>query len=138
MMVPMAVVGTYRLDLRIESGNRPQPRSRRDPQASMTLARDTATTRSPGPSAQQFAATITVPGYSRPSRRGRPGQSASWWPVSGDSIVVQFTQGQGSRGEVQLRGVLRGSTMSGEVWYVSERTGSTFQLGTFTAAKAGR
>lgn len=137
-MVPMAAVGTYRLAMRIESGNRPQPRNRRDPQASMALSTDTAASRAPGSPTQQFAATITMPGYSRPSRRGRPGQSASWWPIPGDSIVVQFTQGQGSRGEVQLRGTLRGNALSGEIWYVSEQTGSTFQLGTFTGTKSGR
>ncbi len=101
----------------------------------MTLAADTATARTMGAPPRQYAATVMVPGYTRPIRRGRA-QSAAWWPIAGDSIVVQFTQGQQSRGEVQLRGALHVGAISGEVWYVSNETGSSFQLGTFQGTKS--
>ncbi len=135
MMVPAAAIGTWRLQVDIQSGNRPPQRTRRDPQASMTLTSLHADAMFAGGPSSQYGATITVPGYSRPARRGRAGQAASWWPIAGDSIVVQFTQGQQSRGDIQLRGALHGTSLRGEVWYSAGETGSVFQLGVFSGTK---
>jgi hypothetical protein len=137
VLAPAAAAGAYQMRVEIQSGNRPQRRSRSDVQPSMTLLRTAATARTTGGPATQYGATITIPGYTRPVRRGRA-QAAAWWPVAGDSVVVQFVQGQQSRGEVQLRGALRGAELQGEIWYVSNETGNTFQLGTFSATKSGR
>src|SRR5689334_10649540 len=135
IIAPTTLTGSWSLNVTIQSGNRPPQRNRRDPQAGMTLTTQRAELAMQGGPPQQYAATITIPGYSRPARRGRAGQSASWWLVPGDSLVVQFTQGQQSRGEIQLRGGLQGSSMRGEVWYVAQASGSTFQLGTFSGTK---
>ncbi len=83
---------------------------------------------------ERYQATITIPGYTRPARRGRA-QSAGWWPVGGDSVVVQFEQGAQSRGDMQLRGKLNGNSLAGDVWYVATESGNVFQLGTFTATR---
>lgn len=83
-------------------------------------------------SSVQFGAVIQLPGYTR-APRGRTAQSAVWFPVPGDSIVVQFTSAQGA--QVQLRGALRGRTLSGDVWYLSD-SGAGFQLGTFNATRS--
>lgn len=81
----------------------------------------------------QFSANIAIAGYTR-APRGRTGQVAAWWPVPGDSIVIQFPSARGN-GSVQLRGARRGPALSGEIWFISEATGATFQLGTFAASK---
>jgi hypothetical protein len=133
-MAPSAAAGAYSLRVEIQSGNRPQPRNPRAPQPVMTLARTAARTRTTAGPATQYGATIFIPGYTRPVRRGNA-QPAAWWPVGGDSLVIQFTQGQQSRGEIQLRGAVHGPRVAGEVWYVSNETGSTFQLGTFTGSR---
>jgi hypothetical protein len=135
VIAPTTLTGTWSLNVAIQSGNRPPQRTRRDPQASMTLTTRRAATAMQGGPAQQYEATITLPGYSRPARRGRAGQAAAWWLIPGDSMVVQFTQGQQSRGEVQLRAALQGTAMRGEVWYVALASGSNFQLGTFSGTK---
>ena len=137
MLTATTVAGLYALNVEIQSGNRPQPRTRNAPRASMTLLRTATRAIAPGGPNSQFGATITIPGYTRPARRGQA-QGASWWPIGGDSLVVQFTQGNQSRGEVQLRGRLQGAAMRGEVWYVSNETGNTFQLGNFSGTKSGR
>ena len=129
---PTAASGVYRLAPLIESGNRPQSTSGRTPPANMTLSSESAAVPAAGASSAQYNAIISLPGYTR-APRGRNGQSAAWWPAAGDSVVVQFSQG--TRGEIQLRGALRGTTIRGEIWYVSGDSGSTFQLGTFTATK---
>ena len=134
LVAPAAVAGAYQLRVEIQSGNRPQPRNPRAVQPSMTLLRTVASANQMGGPTQQFNATITIPGYTRPPRRGTA-QAATWWQLGGDSVVVQFTQGEQSRGEMQLRGALRGSAIRGEIWYLSNETGSTFQLGTFSGTK---
>lgn len=131
-----AAIGSYALRVEIESGNRPpQARGRRTgQQGSVALTADTARVIQAGGPTKQYHAAITLPGYSRPSRRGQAGQFASWWRAEGDSVVVMFSHG--GRGQVQLRGALQGTTLRGDIWYVSEGTGSTYQLGTFTGTKA--
>lgn len=131
---PAAVSGVYRLAPVIESRSRPpQQSSGRTPPANMQLSSESAAVPAAGaPSGAQYNATISLPGYTR-APRGRTGQSAAWWPSPGDSVVVQFSQG--TRGEIQLRGAVTGTTIRGEIWYVSGESGSTFQLGTFTATK---
>lgn len=81
----------------------------------------------------QFSANIAIAGYTR-APRGRTGQIAAWWPIPGDSIVIQFPSARGN-GSVQLRGARRGQSLNGEIWYWSEATGASFQLGTFAARK---
>lgn len=133
---PNSVSGAYRLRIEIQSGNRP-PAQQRNPRraapATMVLESQAAAVPVAGaPSGAQFNATVQVPGYTR-APRGRTGQAAAWWPLGADSVVVQFSQG--ARGEIQLRGSLRGSALSGEIWYLSAETGSSFQLGTFSGTK---
>jgi hypothetical protein len=81
----------------------------------------------------QFSANIAIVGYTR-APRGRTGQVAAWWPIPGDSIVIQFQSARGNA-SIQLRGVRSGPTLTGDVWYLSEATGASFQLGTFTASR---
>jgi hypothetical protein len=135
MITPSSAAGAYRIRPEIQTGNKPpQQRSGSQPQASMTLSSEPAAVPVMGaPSGMQFNATISLPGYSH-AARGRSGQSAAWWPIGGDSMVVQFSQGSG--GDVQLRGALKSGGVSGDIWYVSSSSGSTFQLGTFTASKS--
>jgi hypothetical protein len=85
-----------------------------------------------GAPASTFGATVAIPGYTT-SPRGRAGQLAAWWPIPGDSVVIQFESRR--QAQVQLRGQLAGTTLRGEIWYVSLETGSSFQLGTFVATK---
>jgi hypothetical protein len=98
----------------------------------MTLGMDGSLAPSAEASGPQHLATITMPGYTRAPHRGRGGQAASWWPVAGDSVVVEFSQGPRSR--IQLRGQLQGTSLHGDIWFVSS-DGSSFQLGTFSGAK---
>lgn len=81
----------------------------------------------------QFAATITIAGYTR-APRGRTGQAAAWWPIPGDSLVIQFPAARGNA-SIQLRGARQGQALSGDIWYIPTATGTTFQLGTFTARR---
>jgi len=81
----------------------------------------------------QFTATITLAGYTR-APRGRSGQVAAWWPIPGDSLVIQFPSARGNA-SIQLRGARQGQSLSGDIWYISTGTGTIFQLGTFTARK---
>jgi hypothetical protein len=85
------------------------------------------------PAGPQYGARIAMPGYSARAPRGQTGQAANWWPVLGDSVVVQFSQG--TRSQIQLRGRLQGNAIRGEIWFLSLESGSTFQLGTFSATK---
>ncbi|MBI1723313.1 MAG: hypothetical protein HYR48_05335 [Gemmatimonadetes bacterium] len=85
------------------------------------------------PSASQFAATIAMAGYTR-APRGRVGQAAAWWPIPGDSLVIQFQSARGNA-VIQLRGARQGPALRGDIWYISEPTGTSFQLGTFTATR---
>jgi hypothetical protein len=87
-------------------------------------------------SSTQLAATVNIPGYTR-APRGRTGQAAAWWPLPGDSVIVHFQPPQPG-GVMDLRGALKGDTLSGEIWYTSLETGTAFQMGTFTAVKRRR
>ncbi len=139
-MAASSVSGTYRMQVEMQSGNKPEPRNPRAVQPTMSLSSTPATARADGAPAEQFAATITLPGYTHPPRRsrsarGRPaptGQDAAWWPIGQDSIVLQFSQGP--RSQIQLRGAAHGAELRGDVWFVSTE-GASFQLGSFTATK---
>jgi hypothetical protein len=142
-VAPNAAAGTYDLTTTLA---RPQPappprgrtRPAPRPAASLQLAyRPLAAPDATAPSGTQLAATVNLPGYTR-APRGRPGQAASWWPLPGDSVIVHFQPPQRQSGAIDLRGVLRGDTLSGEIWYTSLETGNVFQMGTFTAIKRRR
>ncbi len=87
-------------------------------------------------SSTQLSAIVTIPGYTR-APAGRTGQSAAWWPLPGDSVVVHFQSPRGD-GAMELRGVLAGDSLSGDVWFSSASSGSTYQLGTFVGVKRKR
>jgi len=145
-MAPARAAGTYTLQATIQGRTIPAPapapaapRRRGQATAPAPAASLQLTVRPPAaldpaaPSVKQFAATVALPGYTI-SPRGRLAQAASWWPVGGDSLVVFFTQPQRAAA-ISLRGVLRGDSLSGDVWYTSTSSGSEFQLGTFTAVR---
>lgn len=88
-----------------------------------------------GAPASTFSATVAIPGYSS-APPGRAGQIAAWWPIPGDSVVIQFESRR--QAQVQLRGQLAGNALRGEIWYVSVETGESFQLGTFFAMRQRR
>jgi len=141
VVAPHAATGTYDLATTIPSrqpaqASRPRGRSRPPAAATPTLElayRPVAAPDATAASSTQLAATINLPGYTR-APRGRTGQAAVWWPLPGDSVIVHFQPPQGT-GLVDLRGALRGDTLSGDVWYSSLGTGASFQMGTFTAVK---
>ena len=147
-MAPARAAGTYVLQATIQGRTIPAPapppaaprRGRaaaapaQAPAASLQLtARLPAALDPSAPSITQLAATVALPGYTV-SPRGRLAQAASWWPVGGDSLVVFFTQPQRAAA-ISLRGVLRGDSLRGDVWYTSTSSGAEFQLGTFTAVR---
>lgn len=144
-MAPAQAAGTYVLQAVIQGRTIPAPapatpqargrtRAAAAPAASLQLvARAPAALEPAAPSTRQFVATVALPGYTM-SPRGRLAQAATWWPTGGDSLVVFFTQPQRAAA-ISLRGVLRGDTLSGDVWYTSTSSGAEFQLGTFTAAR---
>ncbi len=84
-------------------------------------------------SGTQLAAVINLPGYTQ-APRGRSGQAAIWWPLPGDSVVVHFAPPR-AKGIMALRGALKGDTLSGDIWFTSTQSGSSYQVGTFTAVK---
>jgi len=149
LMAPARAAGTYVLQATIQGRTIPAPappaaaerrRGRaaaapaQAPAASLQLtARLPAALDPTAPSITQLAATVALPGYTV-SARGRLAQAATWWPVSGDSLVVFFTQPRRAAA-ISLRGVLRGDSLSGDVWYTSTSSGAEFQLGTFTAVR---
>ena len=141
VVAPRAASGVFDLTTTLPSRqppqtSRPRGRARPDPLATPTLElayRSVAAPDATATSSAQFAATINLPGYTR-APRGRTGQAAVWWPLPGDSVVVHFQPPQGS-GLIDLRGALRGDTLSGDVWYTSLGTGASFQMGTFRAVK---
>lgn len=118
-----------------EAGQRGQRRgAARSDAAQLRLdATPTAAPEGGGPGSQ-FNAGVQLPGYTR-APRGRSAQAATWWPIPGDSVVVQFTTPR--RQVLQLRGALRAREISGDIWFVSG-SGASLQLGTFTAARQGR
>ncbi len=132
VMAPSTAAGTYSLRTEIQRQGS-QPRRRGNPSATrLVLTSTPAAAPQMGAPAATFNATVQVPGYTR-APRGRSGQAAGWWPIAGDSVVVQFAVQQGDL--MQLRGKLQGTALSGEIWYLSMESGATFQLGTFSAAK---
>ncbi len=84
-------------------------------------------------SSTQLAAVIRIPGYTE-APRGRAGQAAIWWPLPGDSVVVHFQPAR-AKGVMELRGAMQGNTISGDIWFTSSETGSSYQVGLFTAVK---
>ena len=132
LLSPAAAAGSYRLRTEIErQGGRPR-RGRSPAVTQLVLSRTPSAAPQMGAPVTTFNATVQIPGYTR-AARGRSGQASAWWPVAGDSVVVQFANQRGDF--VQLRGKREGRTLSGELWYLSMETGATFQLGTFVAER---
>lgn len=134
------VAGTYRLRADVARGNRGNTSGRRraPPNRETTLLLGAGAARNPDDMAgvaAQYAATVSIPGYANPGQGRRGGGStASWWPLAGDSVVIRVVGQRGNR--LELRGAVRGTEISGDVWVLSIETGNTFQLGTFTAVKS--
>lgn len=141
VVAPHAASGTYDLTTTLPSRqpaqtSRSRGRTRPAPGTTPTLElvyRPLAAPDATAPSSTQLSATINLPGYTR-APRGRTGQAAAWWPLPGDSVIVHFQPPQGT-GIMDLRGALKGDTLSGDVWYTSLGTGAAFQMGTFKAIK---
>ena len=132
VLAPSAPAGNWRLRTEIQRQGGP-PRSGRTPaETPLVLTSTPAAAPQMGAPSTTFNATVQVPGYTRPPR-GRTGQAAAWWPVPGDSVIVQFAAQHGDL--MQLRGKLEGTTLRGEVWYLSMESGAVFQLGTFAARR---
>jgi len=98
----------------------------------LTLSHTPSAAPAQGAPGTSYNATISLPGYTHPPP-GRTTQAASWWPIAGDSVVVQFTYQHSDL--VQLRGHLAGRALHGEVWFYGGEAGTSYQLGTFTAQK---
>ena len=130
-LTPSAASGNWRMNATVQSSRRGGVRRS---QGSLQLSATATAAPLPGsgPGAQ-FNATVALSGYTT-APRGRAGQAGAWWPIGGDSVVVEFASA--NSGEIQLRGALRGRTMQGEIWFLSGATGATFQMGTFTATKS--
>jgi hypothetical protein len=133
LLSPARVAGTYRLMAAIERGS---GRAGQRPQAgpATVLILQPAPVAAPDASihsATQFGASVNLRGYTR-APRGRSGQAAAWYPVPGDSIVIQFASQVQRGAQVQLRGAFSGRRLSGDIWFVTAE-GTTFQLGTFSA-----
>jgi hypothetical protein len=143
-VAPRAAAGTYNLTTSL-ARSRPAPRrsrgrTRTAPEPTATLRLAYRPLAAPDPTAlsgTQLAATVNLPGYTR-APRGRSGQAAAWWPLPGDSVIVHFELPQQQTGLIDLRGVLKGDTLSGEIWYTSQQTGNASQMGTFRAVKRKR
>jgi hypothetical protein len=127
VLAPRTASGTYRLRTEIERRGRRGPAN-----STLILYASLVRTRTAGAPDTAFNAAVSIPGYTR-APRGRSTTPAAWWPVPGDSVVVQVGVQQGDI--VQLRGRLEGRTISGELWFLSQQTGNSLQLGTFTAQK---
>jgi len=146
-VAPHSAVGTYDLSTTLARSRaaaqpppsqRARPAARPEPGASLQLVYQAlAAPDATASSSTQLAALVNIPGYTR-APRGRPGQAASWWPLPGDSVVVHFQPPQQHAGTIDLRGMLRGDTLWGEIWYTSLQTGSVFQMGTFVGVKRRR
>lgn len=137
-VAPHAAAGIYDLSTtlaRTQPSRRTGRAARPEPGASLQLAYQAlAAPDATAPSSTQLAATVNIPGYTR-APRGRPGQAASWWPLPGDSVVVHFLPPQQHTGTIDLRGMLKGDTLWGEIWLTSLQTGNASQMGTFMAVK---
>lgn len=132
VLAPAAAAGNYRLRTEIQRQGGPPRRGRTPAETPLVLTSTPAAAPQVGGPSTTFNATVQIPGYTR-APRGRTGQASAWWPIPGDSVVLQFAAQQGDL--VQLRGKLEGTTLRGELWYLSMETGATFQLGTFSAVK---
>ncbi len=88
------------------------------------------------PAPTQLSAVLKIPGYTQ-APRGRTGQAAVWWPLPGDSVIVHFTPPR-AKGVMDLRGAFAADTLSGDIWFTSTETGSSYQVGTFRAVKRRR
>ncbi|MFI5206609.1 MAG: hypothetical protein ACHQX4_01205 [Gemmatimonadales bacterium] len=131
-LTPSAASGAWRMNAAVQSSRRGG--SVRRSQGSLQLSATAIAAPLPGSApGTQFNATVMLSGYTV-APRGRAGQAGAWWPIGGDSVVVEFASA--NSGEIQLRGALRGRTMQGEIWFLSGATGATFQMGTFTATKS--
>jgi hypothetical protein len=127
VLVPRTASGIYRLRTAIERTGRRAPAN-----STLALYTSIAASRTAGGPDTTLNAAVSIPGYTR-APRGRSTTPAAWWPVPGDSLVVQVGVQQGDI--VQLRGRVEGRTISGELWYLSQQTGNSLQLGTFTAQR---
>jgi hypothetical protein len=132
-MAPSAAAGSYRLRTEIQRRGGPPRRGRTPVETPLSLTTTRATMPALSGPAVTFTATVSIPGYTR-AGRGRSGQSAAWWPIAGDSVVVQFVNQQSDI--VQLRGKLESGALRGEVWYHGSQSGTSYQLGTFAATKS--
>jgi hypothetical protein len=129
-LTPSAASGTWRVNAAMQASRRGGTR-----RAQGNLQLSATPTAAPLPGSgpgTQFNATVALSGYTT-APRGRTGQAGAWWPIGGDSVVVEFATA--NAGEIQFRGAMRGRTIQGEVWFLSGSTGATFQMGTFTATK---
>ena len=91
MIAPRVATGSYRVSANIQSSSAPRrsPRSARP--GLILLSNEPAAVPMTGGSGAQFNATVTLPGYTH-APPGRTGQAAAWWPIGGDSVVVQFEE----------------------------------------------
>jgi hypothetical protein len=140
MVAPHRATGSYVLttDLKLSRPAAPAPRrGRRPPPApASSLRLDFQPLASPDATATsnvQLSATINLVGYTR-APPGRTGQTAVWWPLPGDSVIVHFSTPRGD-GLMDLRGMLKADTLAGEIWYTSSSSGTAFQMGKFRAVK---
>jgi hypothetical protein len=141
---PHLATGSYALttDLRASqpASGPPPRRQRRVPPAQVPALRldfqPLAAPDATAASGTQLSATVNIPGYTR-SPPGRTGQTASWWPLPGDSVIVHFATPRGD-GLMDLRGMMKGDTLAGEIWYRSSSSGTAFQMGKFRAVKQKR
>jgi len=135
---PQRVAGSYRLTATIDRapGRSSGRRRTAAPATPMRLYVSQVAAPEAGVPSPAFNATVAIRGYTR-APRGRSGQAAAWWPIPGDSIVIQFASAAQRDAQVQLRGVVEGRAIQGEVWFLTA-SGATFQLGTFNARRQGR
>ncbi len=137
LLTPTRVAGSYRLRADIQRQGQRQGQRRAQGRAGETPLRlENAPVAAPDPaipSAVQFGASVSLAGYTR-APRGRNAQAAAWYPVAGDSLVIQFSTQAQPGAQIQLRGVHVGQGLRGEIWLVSA-SGNTFQLGTFVATR---
>ncbi len=136
---PHRATGSYVLttDLKLSQPATPRRRPPRVPVVGLRLNfQPLAAPDATAASSTQLAAMVNIPGYTR-APPGRIGQAAAWWPLPGDSVIVHFATPQGD-GLMDLRGMLKGDTLSGEIWYTSKSSGTVFQMGTFRAVKQKR
>jgi len=132
ILAPSAVAGNWRLRTEIQRQGSQQHGAHSPAQTPLVLSSTPSAAPQMGAPDAAFNATVQVPGYTH-APRGRRGQAAAWWPIPGDSVVVQFAAQHDDL--MQLRGKLEGSTLSGEIWYLSMASGAIFQMGTFGATR---